>query len=303
MKQLLIVNKTSAYSAGATTGADISKLANGAIMFFGLEDYSKLTALPESNFGIALGRGNNSPAFVIPEVDVNTLSIVKSAYQAGVKYSAKVAIPETEVGNTYTVVLIKNDGTPHKRNTWTATESLPFDDDAPKYSKTEIAKLIYNKFKAMVDSGSLDISVALSGAEITFTANNFNDFWTVKCADDMSTVVPVVTEPEARMGDKAYVQNLASMCAAGKGFTETVLKGDGVYPGYPEPVEADAYDIYTLRFKVGRDSAKTRDERVWQLVHIAVPNDAESASAIATIMGYGAAQASVEEPAAKPTEE
>lgn len=302
MKQLLIVNKTSAYAAEAT-GADFSTLANGAIMFFSLEDYSKLTTLPESNFGIALGRGNNSPAFVIPEVDVNTLSIVKAAYQEGKKYSAEITIPTTEVGNTYTVVLIKNDGTPHKRNTWTATESLPFDDDAPQYNKEQIAELIFNKFKAMVDSGSLDISVALDGAKIIFTANNFNDFWTVKCADDLSNVVPVVTEPEARMGDKAYVQHLASMCAAGKGFTETVLKGDGVYPGYPEPVEADAYDVYTLRFKVGRDAAKTRDERVWQVVHIAVPTDATSKDAIATIMGYGTVPASVEEPTVEPTEE
>ena len=36
------------------------------------------------------------------------------------------------------------------------------------------------------------------------------------------------------------------------------------------------YAIYTLRFKVGREASKTRDERVWQNVYIAIPVDGNS---------------------------
>ena len=98
--------------------------------------------------------------------------------------------------------------------------------------------------------------------------------------DELSgTTFSTNTAAEPTIGDKAYIQDLASQCAAGKGFTDTHNNGDGIYPGYPEAVQdliptttagAAGYIVYTLRFKVGRDSAKTRDERVAQLVHIAV---------------------------------
>jgi hypothetical protein len=96
-----------------------------------------------------------------------------------------------------------------------------------------------------------------------------------------------VTYGRKAIGDKADIQDLASRCAAGKGFTDTYRDGDTIYPNYPETVEDTTYNVYTLRFRVGRDSAKTRDERVWQIVHIAVPDEATAGKAIEDMLPVG----------------
>ena len=84
--------------------------------------------------------------------------------------------------------------------------------------------------------------------------------------------------------DVAYIKDLASQCAAGKGFDYVEGDGKEIYPGYPEALDGTTYNIYTLRFQVGRKSAKTRDEKVWQLVHIAVPTDATCKSSLEDIL-------------------
>ena len=73
---------------------------------------------------------------------------------------------------------------------------------------------------------------------------------------------------------------MARQCAAGKGFTNTDLESQHIYPGFPEAVEDVHYTIFNLRFATGRASGKQTDERVWQYVHIAVP---ETSAALATI--------------------
>lgn len=61
-----------------------------------------------------------------------------------------------------------------------------------------------------------------------------------------------------------------------------------MYPYYPETVAEDKYNLVHLRFAVGRDSAKQRDERVWQEVYIAVPQtDSTLYTKLKTIFGIG----------------
>lgn len=284
MKQLLIVNSNKALNYNIQSANDLSGLSDGAITFFDLETNSLLSSKPTKNFGIALGRKNNSPAFVIPEVDVDTLSVVKTNYSAGVAFVASVTIPTVAPGKTYTIVLVKNGTVPHERNTWTATEKVATNDTTA--SATTIATKLRKYFEAMADTGSLDISVSGTGAVVTITGKNIGEGWTLKTADDLSGTTVTTTVAKPTIGDAEYVKDLASRCAAGKGFTDTEISGRDIYPGYPEPVEDVHYDIYTLRFKVGRDSSKTRDEKVWQLVHIAVPVTNSSSQAISTILGY-----------------
>ena len=82
MKQLLIVNSAKALKTGVAD--DLTVLDEGQIGFFHLSpdasgaNEGKVTFFntkPTDNFGIALGRGANVPAFVIPEVDINTLNV------------------------------------------------------------------------------------------------------------------------------------------------------------------------------------------------------------------------------------
>lgn len=288
MKQLLIVNSTAAVNGGATAPTDLSAMVVGGLGIYQLDTPTAwASAKPTTNFSIVLGRGANSPAFVIPEVDVNTLKITKATPSTGGVFTASITIPTVTAGSTYTLVLVKNGTVPHERNTWTATETAKTGDTA-----ATIANRLRNYFKAAADTGSIEIAVSGTSAQVTITGLNKGEGWTLKAGDALYGTTITTTAAVPVIGDKAYVEDLASRCAAGKGFTDVYADGDSIYPGYPEAVENTTYNIYTLRFAVGRDAAKTRDERVSQIVHIAVPVGATSASTIDTVLGFASSKSS-----------
>lgn len=293
MKQLLIVTQNT-YADGASgaisNANDLSTLKPGAIAFFNAGGNGLLTSAAAGDFGIALGQ-SSGPAFVIPEVDFHTLKVVKSTYNStlmqGTNFTVTVTIPtvaSTDLGKTFTIVLVKKGAVPHERNTWTATETIF---DTTTQTASVLATKLGDYFKRMAETGSLNVTVSVSGAAITITGMNF-DQWEIKAADDLpSTALGTVTYAKPAVQDAAWVKDLAQQCAAGKGFTDTYRDGDTIYPGYPENVPNGYYTVFTLRFAVGRKSAKTRDERVSQLVHIAVINNSttttESTGLIAKI--------------------
>ena len=279
MKQLLIVKSSAALNGGATAPKDLGGMAAGAIGFFALNDYTAwLSAAPTTNFGIALGCGSKKPAFVIPEVDVNTLQITKSAYAAGTGYTASITIPSGTAGKNYTLVLVKlGVGINGERNKWTQSVHVPV---GQTLTAADMAKKLRDGFQAMVDSGSIDVTIGGSGAAVTVTGN-VGDGWKLVASDDLyGTAVTETAKGVKTVGDRAYVEDLARQCAAGKGFTNTDLESQHIYPGFPEEVEDVHYTIFTLRFATGRVAGKQTDERIWQYVHIAVP---ESSAALATI--------------------
>ena len=279
MKQLLIVKSSAALNGGAAAPKDLSGMTEGAIGFFALNDYTAwLSAAATTNFGIALGGGSNKPAFVIPEVDVNTLQVTKSVYAAGTPYAASITIPSGTGGKNYTLVLVKlGTGINGERNKWTQSVHVPV---GQTMSAADIAKKLRDGFQAMVDAGSIDVTVGGTNAAVTITGE-VGDGWKLVPSDDLyGTTVTETTKGVKTVGDKAYVQDLARQCAAGKGFTNTDLESQHIYPGYPEAVEDVHYTIFNLRFATKRDSSHQRDEQVWQYVHIAVP---ETSAALATI--------------------
>lgn len=278
MKQLLIVKSSAALNGGAAAPKDLSGMAAGAIGFFALNDYTAwLSAAPTTNFAIALGGGSNKPAFVIPEVDVNTLQVTKSAYAAGTGYAASITIPSGTGGKNYTLVLVKlGVGINGERNKWTQSVHVPV---GQTMTAADIATKLRAGFQAMVDSGSIDATIGGTGAAVTVTGQ-VGDGWKLVASDDLyGTTVTETTKGVKTVGDKAYVEDLARQCAAGKGFTNTDLESQHIYPGFPEAVEDVHYTIFNLRFATGRASGKQTDERIWQYVHIAVP---ESATAVLT---------------------
>lgn len=284
MKQLLIVKSTTALNGGASAPKDLSGMAEGSIGFFALNDYANwLAAAPTTKFGIALGGGSNKPAFVIPEVDVNTLQVTKSAYAAGTAYAASITIPSGTGGKNYTLVLVKlGTGINGERNKWTQSVYVPV---GQTMTAADIAKKLRDGFQAMADAGSIDVTIGGTGAAVTVTGQ-VGDGWKLVPSDDLyGTAVTVTTNGVKTVGDKAYVQDLARQCAAGKGFTNTDLESQHIYPGYPEAVEDVHYTIFNLRFATGRESGKQTDERVWQYVHIAIPESATTLlSAVTTIL-------------------
>lgn len=297
MKQLLIVNSAKAINANTGTSVtpyDLSVLDKGAIAFFELGASSLLSTAATKNFAIALGRGANSNPIIIPEVDINSLTIVKSLPKLGVAFARKFTFPTPVVGKDYGVLLIKKGTVPHERNTWycaITAGSTTAGTEAEALKKVIEAKL-GDKF-----------TVSRSTAALTITAKVVGEQWEMKFTDNLagtSLTTPGSNDAEKTIGDKAYIEDLASQCAAGKGFNYVYGDGKDIYPNYPEAVEdlvpntsgdqgasTAGYVLYTLRFKVGRDSSKTRDEQVWQLVHIAVPINNASISTINAILPEG----------------
>lgn len=283
MKQLLIVKSSAALNGGASAPKDLSGMTEGAIGFFALDDYTAwLSAAPSKNFGIALGGGDNKPAFVIPEVDINTLKITKSPYAAGSPYAASITIPSATGKVNYTLVLVKlGTGINGERNKWTQSVFVPA---GKTMTAADVAKKLRDGFQAMADAGSIDVTVGGSGAAVTITGK-VGDGWKLVASDDLyGTTVTETTTGVKTVGDKDYVQDLARQCAAGKGFTNTDLESQHIYPGYPEAVEDKHYTIFSLRFATGRLSGKQTDERVWQYVHIAVPEDSAALATITSIL-------------------
>ena len=300
MRQLLIVKSPTSFNTPATPidngltshGVnDLSGLKVGAISFFELgNSVSVHESAPTKNFAIALGRKNNQHPFIIPEVDINTLHVTKALPYKGHQFSVVFTMPTTIVGKEYTLRFYKKGVVPHERNSWTVSI----------VASTTTAATEATAFKKAMDSKISDkfnLTTSVSAAQITITGNNFED-WEVKAVDSLSSTNLVITNAEKNIGDKAFVTDLASRCAYGKGFADTYRSGDSTIPGYPEDVEdftlndsgenrngkdttngkysTSGYAIYTLRFKVGREASKTRDERVWQIVYIAIPVDGNS---------------------------
>lgn len=267
MRQLLIAK--SIKTAGTNVANNGCVLGNGELAVYGLSSYETMTTAPQENFAIALGRPNGQMPFTISEVDFKTLGVNVAAPSAGKHFKVTFTMPTTVVGKEYTLRFFKKGVVPHERNSWTVSV----------VAKSTIASQEAARFADLVNKKQSDkfrFTTTVDGAKVTITADDYQ-MWEVKTADELSTLNLVentnIIYAVKPIGDKTYIQDLASRCAAGKGFTDTLAMGPTTIPGYPEEVEEGDYTVYTLRFKVGRDSAKTRDERVWQTVHIASKGD------------------------------
>lgn len=289
MKQLLIVNSVKALNAGITGPFDLSGLEPGAITFFELGGSTLLSTKPTKNFGIALGRGNNAPAFVIPEVDVNTLIVSVAEPKAGRVFTSTFTCPAPTAGKdeTFTAVIVKKNVVFHERNTWTSTVS------GKDKTAAQVASALVANINAKAEAGGLDVAASVNGADVTVTGKNIGEDFELKLGDKLFGVSTTTVNAEKNVGDTAYVADLARKCAAGKGFEYVYGEGKEIYPGYPEKVEdiaqaaiaSKGYTVFNLHFATGRVAGKQLDERVWQDVIIAVPTDNASLATIKTILG------------------
>ena len=261
MKQLIIGQKK-AYSTVANS-YDATKVPEGVIGLYSLKDYKLLSAKTTDNFCIICGRGTDKMPICFTEVDAKSLTVEKSSYQNGTKFQSKFTIPTPTKGKDYTIVVVKVGTCFNERANWT------FSCPAPSTNSADVAKELVRQ----INSNNLILGVKASntGGVITIDGNDYSDY-EVKFADELAGL----EEDTHRSGvtpmlDKAYVQRLASVCAAEKGFEDTYREGDSIYPGYPEVVDSEQYVMYTLRFTVPRVYSHQHDETVWQLVHICVP--------------------------------
>ena len=259
MKQLLISQKK-AYATSTAKSTDLTTVPEGTIAMFDLATGALLTnaAKATGNFSIVVGRAAGKMPLMFPEVNLKTLEVTKATYAAATTFTAKITVPTPTVGEHYTVIVTKKGTVFNERSNWSFT-AMAKDTTAANVAKQIAAQI---------------------------TALEKGKDYEVLGADALLGVAPTeVTNGKKAVCDKAYIQDLASRCAAGKGFNYAADDGKDIYPGYPEVVDESQYVLYTLRFAVPRVAAKQRDEVVYQLVHLAVPVGSASIATLDVILG------------------
>lgn len=261
MKQLLIVK----------SGTTINTSYNGAsALAEGVLGCRVVMEAGKKCLELYIGRADNVP-FMVPVYAPFTE--VKATNSAGSAFEATITVPEVVEGSTYTLVLVKLGTKFNERSNYTATIDVPI---GSTKTAAQVAAQLANELSDKLRVAGIKMDINVTDETIDFTGENYGEAFALKGADELAGLEQN-TAATPVIGDKAYIENLASECAAGKGFTET---DDDVLPGYPETVEAVQYNVTTLRFATPRRSAKTRDEVVNQLVHIAIP------ASITTAAGY-----------------
>ena len=279
MKQLLISQKK-AYATSTAKSTDLTTVPEGTVAMFDLKTGNLLTnaAKATGDFSIVVGRAAGKMPLMFPEVNLKTLEVTKATYAAATTFTAKITVPTPTVGEHYTVIVTKKGTVFNERSNWSFT-AMAKDTDAAKVAKQLTAQINDNKYQ-------LGVKAEYTGGAITITAVEAGKDYEVLGADALLGVAPTeVTNGKKAVCDKAYIQDLASRCAAGKGFNYAADDGKDIYPGYPEVVDESQYVLYTLRFAVPRVAAKQRDEVVYQLVHLAVPVGSASIATLDVILG------------------
>ena len=208
-------------------------------------------------------------------------SYVKSVYSGGTAYTSNVTIVAPAADGHYTLILVKKGTKFNERNRWSATVPVKIGDTA-----NDIATKLGKYFEA--NATNLNITVAVAGAKITFTANDKNDDFKLIGADDLLNIAVTETPAVAPLNNAEQIKDLANKAAADAGFVYTYEDVD-VNPGYPlnplaQPDSADVgYTVFTLRFAVPRHT-KTRDEVVHQIVQVAFPTGAASIATVEAVL-------------------
>lgn len=284
MKQLFIVPSGVTYPTGG-----IDTLTNGQL---GIYETTKGVPtvtdakIKTSEFILAYGRKDSQAITMV--IDANA-DVTKVTATEGVAYSADITIPTPEKGLNYTVELIRKGVGFHERNLYTATDKVRVGVDTAE----KLAKSLADQLNSKVNNGELNLTVTASGAKISISSTDYQD-WELSAADDLYSILGSdkdsdqinQTHAVTPTCDANYVKNLASVCAQNRGFNNTYADGASIYPGYPEIVAGNKYDIYNIHFQYGRKASRTRDEAVWQDAIIAVDATNKTFSgALETILG------------------
>uniref|UniRef100_A0AAU8MIM5 Capsid protein n=1 Tax=Geladintestivirus 2 TaxID=3233134 RepID=A0AAU8MIM5_9CAUD len=282
MKQIAFIPKLEVIQGEVNLG-DLSECAedNQGLGFFDATTGKLLTDAPTDNFSIAVLQSDER-YLVIPEVDLQTLSVGKTKYKDGAVYTATITIPTPVVGKEYTVIITKKGTVFNQRSNWSFTSY------AKNTTAADVAKDIVNQINKAGEQ--LGVTASNSAGAITVTAVTEGDNYQLTGADELMGVsVTNVTEGAIAVLGKEYLVDLYHKCVAGKGINYLAEDGKELYPSYKVNVPEKAMLMYTLRFAVGRASAKTRDERVYQTVHLVLVDDTNShkASELLEIMLEG----------------
>lgn len=273
MKQLIIGNGDVAQIEHIS---QISQAAEGAMFVVPMDE---LTEGPDAFNRFAVGVGTKGMPFMISDIPYKNIRYkTRATGTAEEQYEGKVTIPTPIVGYTYTLVLAKKGVKFNERNKWSYSV----------YAKSTDAAVIASSIIKQVNASSetSGVTAEANGADITISGTDATDY-KIMGADELMGVEVTETNAKKAILDVAYIQDLASQCAAGKGFNYTADEGKEYYPGYPEqiPTDVDAWVMYTIKFGVDRLAGKTTDEVVDQVLHLVMPEGSDADELAAQVLG------------------
>lgn len=244
---------------------------------YGTSDYNvKLEKVDNGHHNLVYKRPNEKGGNILfPIYGKEITCAVSAPYEAATTFTAKFTVPEVTAFLDYTVTFIKKGKQFNERNKWSFSDHAKASDDASTIAE-KIAKYVNN------NTLTLGLTAEVAGADVTVTAVKAGEDYTATFGDEMfGTTLKEVTAGKAAWMDAAMVKDLAKKCAADAGFEYTYDEFEDFYPGFDfNPLaSADAVDtgfvVYSIRFTEPRVMA-TRDDAVYQMIHIAFPTGAGS---------------------------
>lgn len=266
MKQLLI---GTVLSTTAGDAKDLTGLGKGELLVYNPSTNALIgtNAKVAVDFAIALGRGADKPAFLIPEVDVKTLQVAKASYAAPVTYTSKFIVPTPTADKDYTLMLVKKGTHFNERAIFTHTFR------SKSTSADDVAQGLADSINANSVASGVTATISTADHSVTLLASESGKDYAVKFGDELSGVT-LSTSTQGTKGilDAEYIKELAKDCAAGKGFNLLADDGKELYPGLDNDIIEMGTEVneYTLRYATTRKASKQTDTPVYQRVHLVV---------------------------------
>ena len=194
----------------------------------------------------------------------------------GAAYTASFTVPAVQKGLEYNVIFVKKGLGINDRSNW----SFGVRSNANDSAKT-IAKQIVDYVNG--NSTELGLTAAVSGEGeniVTVTGAEKGQGYAVVLGEELAGLTLTETKAKPVLFDAAYVKDLANKCAADAGFEYTYDELEGLYPNRefnPFNVTGTGFKVYTIRFTEPR-AVGTREESVYQVIHVAFPSNATTTS-------------------------
>lgn len=244
---------------------------------YGTSDYNvTLEEVDNGHHNLVYKRPNEKGGNILfPIYGKEITCAVSAPYEAATTFTAEFTVPEVTAFLDYTVTFIKKGKQFNERNKWSFSDHAKASDDAAAIA-TRIAKYVND------NAFTLGLTAVAEEAAVTVTAKKAGEDYAVTFGDEMfGTTLTNVTAGKAAWMDAAMIKDLAKKCAADAGFEYTYDDFEDFYPGFDfNPLaSADAVDtgfvVYSIRFTEPRVMA-TRDDAVYQMIHVAFPTGAGS---------------------------
>lgn len=268
MKSILIAGNV----AYPTAAADFNAVGAGAIGIFTNGSFLAVPGSGDPTFGdtlsFVLGRSvANGGPISIQQIDKRNFRYNKATYIAATTYTSKLTIATATADKLYTIVVIKKGCQFNERCVFTNVYLAKEGDTVTTIAAALVAQINNNK-------DTTGLGAANTAGAITFTAVKAGTDYEVKGSDSLAGVeLANVTVGMPAFADKAYVQDLASQCAADRGFNSTCPEGGNLNPNYPMEVAAASYTIYNIYFNNPHTGTSNTETVNCHLI-IAVPTGA-----------------------------